>query len=74
MAFVMISHCTGGGWGVVYRRFGEAAFVNLPWMLLVCLVLIVRVTAALPLGPPGRLPHADPEAYEVMHKRLPWYT
>jgi hypothetical protein len=39
LGFVMISHMTGGGWGVIMRRFGESAALNLPLMLLVFLVL-----------------------------------
>ncbi len=75
MAFVMISHCTGGGWGVIYRRFGEAAFVNLPWMLVVCLILIVPGHRLLfPWAHLGDYRLSDPEAYEVMHKRVPWYS
>ena len=79
MAFVMISHPTGGGWGVVFRRFGEAAFCNLPLMLLVCLITVFFFhTTIFPwahiadFAPGG--PLADPDAYGVMKSRQPWYT
>ena len=78
MAFVMISHPTGGGWGVVFRRFGEAAFLNLPWMLVVCLFLMPGYHLLFPwahihdFAPGG--PLADEDAYAVMKSRLPWYS
>src|SRR5579862_8312672 len=39
LTWVMMSHMTGGGWGVVNRWFGEAAFMNLPLMLIFLLPL-----------------------------------
>ena len=74
MAFVMISHCTGGGWGVIFRRFGEAAFVNLPWMLVVCLLLVPGYKLLFPWAHLNDYRFSDPEAYGVMHSRVPWYT
>ena len=78
MAFVMISHMTGGGWGVIFRRFGEAAFINVLWMLPVCLVLALGYRGLFPWAhlaefKPGG-PQADAEAYHVMSSRLPWFT
>lgn len=40
LTFVMISHMTGGEWGVIIRRFGETAAKNLPLMLLFFIPLI----------------------------------
>ncbi len=41
LGMVMLSHLTGGEWGVIMRRFGETAFLNLPLMLLFFLPLIL---------------------------------
>jgi hypothetical protein len=73
MAFVMISHPTGGGWGVVFRRFGEAAFINLPLMLVVCLVLALGYSHLFPWAHMADYA-GDGDAYGVMKSRLPWYS
>ena len=73
LAFVMISHLTGGGWGVVFRRFGEAAFCNLPWMLVVCAVLFLGQKTLFPWARLAEF-EGDHEAYRVMTRRLPWFS
>ncbi len=74
MAFVMISHCTGGGWGVVYRRFGEAAFLNVPVMLIFGLLLAFGYNRLFPWAHPDQFRLTDPDAYGVLVHRQPWYT
>jgi hypothetical protein len=74
MAFVMISHMTGGGWGVVYRRFGEAAFTGgLPWMLVVCMFLVPGYAYLFPWAHLADF-KGETEAFHVMARRLPWYS
>ena len=74
MVFVMISHCTGGGWGVVYRRFGEAAFLNIPWMLIVAILLVPGYYRLFPWAHPWTFKGTDPDAYGKLLHRQPWYT
>ena len=74
MAFVAISHMTGGGWGVVYRRFAEAAFTTLPYMLLVCLLLVPGYYRIFPWTHISTFRLSEPEVYGVMKSRLPWYS
>ena len=74
MAFVMISHQTGGGWGVIFRRFGEAAFVSpLFWLMAIGLTLFFGYRTLFPWAHIQDFA-GDRLAYEVMHKRLPWYS
>jgi hypothetical protein len=75
LTWVMISHMTGGGWGVVNRRFGEAAFLNLP------LILIFFLPLCLPVSLKSLFPWAhiadfaaDPKVYAVLKNRATWYT
>jgi hypothetical protein len=73
MGFVMISHLTGGAWGAVIRRFGEAAFGNL-WMLaLVAIVLYLGYKYLFPWAHPEDFVN-DKAAREVMEKRKALYT
>jgi hypothetical protein len=73
MGFVMISHLTGGGWGAVIRRFGEAGFMNLPLMLVVFLFLSLGYKYLFPWAHLADF-ESDKTAIEVMHKRELLYT
>jgi hypothetical protein len=69
LGFVMIGHLTGGGWGVVSRRFGEAAFLNLPYLFLVFLVLSLGFTYLFPWMHIKEYASVDVEAYKVLVHR-----
>jgi hypothetical protein len=73
LGFVMISHLTGGGWGAVIRRFGEAAFMNVPLMFVFFLVLSLGYKY---LFPWAHIEDFKPDkvAYEVLGKRAMLYT
>jgi hypothetical protein len=77
LTLVMITHMTGGGWGVVMRRFGETAAQNLPLMLLFFLPLTLSYWYLFPWGHLEKY-QADPERYkdiiEVIQHRQPWFT
>jgi len=76
LTWVMISHMTGGGWGVVNRRFGEAAFMNLPLMLLFLLPLCLMPHSLVSLFPWAHPLDfaADPKVAAVLKNRATWYT
>ena len=73
LGFVCISHLTGGGWGVVIRRFGEAGFGNVWIMLLFFLVLSLGYKYLFPWAHPDDF-KPDKVAYEVFEKRKAMYT
>jgi hypothetical protein len=71
LAFVMITHQTGGEWGIIVRRFGETAFMNLPLMAVFFLPLIAGYQYLFPWA------HIDTyvdnhEVYRVLKHREPW--
>jgi hypothetical protein len=85
LGFVMISHLTGGGWGVVARRVGESAFgfYNLIFLLVVFLVLTLGYRYLFPWAhmedfDPAIAAHASDKgletAYGVIQQRLLFYT
>ena len=71
MAFVMITHMTGGAWGVVMRRFAEAAFLNLPLMLLVCVCLSFGYAK---LFPWAHMADFHGEDLRILHHREIFYN
>jgi hypothetical protein len=71
--FVMISHLTGGGWGVVMRRFGEAAALNIPIMLIFSVVLSFGIWRLFPWANVEQFQN-DKKIYDVLVSRQPWYT
>lgn len=80
LGFVMISHLTGGAWGAVIRRIGEAAFMNIPLLLFFFLLLIPGYSL---LFPWAHLEDFDPAlhpvqgletAYHVLVHRAPLYN
>jgi hypothetical protein len=73
LGFVMISHLTGGGWGVTIRRFGEAGFLQLPLMLIFFVVLSLGYKYIFPWAHPEDM-RADKAAYEVYQKRVALYA
>jgi hypothetical protein len=73
LGFVMISHLTGGGWGVIIRRIGEAAFPNLWLLLLVCIVLSFGYKYLFPWAHIEDF-KPDKAAIEVLEKRKALYT
>jgi hypothetical protein len=80
LGFVMISHLTGGAWGAVIRRFGEAGYMNLPLMLVFFLVLTLGYSKLFPWGHmddfnPALHPGKDLDAaYHVLQHRWPLYN
>ena len=73
MGMVMISHCSGGGWGVLIRRIGEACFTTLPIMFVFFLPFILGYKYLFPWAHP--LDFRDrPELYERLLHRQPWFT
>jgi hypothetical protein len=76
LTWVMISHMTGGGWGVVNRRFGEAAFMNLPLILLFLLPLCLMPNSLHDLFPWAHAADfaSDPKVASVLKNRATWYT
>ncbi len=76
LTWVMISHCTGGGWGVVNRRFGEAAFMNLPLMLLFFVPICLMPGSLVSLFPWAHAADfaGDPKVASVLQNRAAWYT
>jgi hypothetical protein len=56
LGFVMISHLTGGGWGAMMRRVGEAGFLNLPYLALVFLVMALGYKYLFPWAHPADFP------------------
>jgi hypothetical protein len=73
LGFVMISHLTGGGWGVVIRRFGEAGALNIPLMLIFFLILTFGYKYIFPWAHPDDF-RGDKAAIEVLDKRQAMYT
>jgi len=71
MTMVMITHMTGGEWGVVIRRFGETAFMNMPLMLVCFLPLIAGYKYLFPWAHIET--YVDNEkVYAVLQHRAPW--
>jgi hypothetical protein len=60
LGFVMISHLTGGAWGAVIRRIGEAGFMNL-WLLL--LFFFILIPGYKYLFPWGHMEAFNPQVY-----------
>ncbi len=74
LVWVMISHMTGGGWGVVNRRFGEAAFMNLPLMLLLFLPLMLGLAYLFPWAPDAVGVDHTEAVDAVLQHRAAWYN
>lgn len=73
LAFVMISHMTGGEWGIIIRRFGETAFMNIPLLIIFFLPLIFGYRHLFPWA------HIDTYAdrrhiHEVLEHRASWFN
>src|SRR5437868_9799841 len=67
MGIVMMQHLTGGAWGLLIRRLGEAAAMTTPLMLLLFLPMLA--------GLRGTYPWADPQRVQedvVLHHRAPY--
>ena len=71
LAFVMISHMTGGGWGVIIRRFGETAFMNAPLMVIFFLPLAAGYKYLFPWAHIETYKDRQ-EVYDVLQHRAPW--
>lgn len=71
--FVMISHLTGGGWGVVARRFGEAAALNVPFLFLASILVLFGMKWLFPWYNFEDYKNLD-EVYKVLVHRQPWFT
>jgi hypothetical protein len=69
MGFVMIGHLTGGGWGVVSRRFGESAALNLPFLFVVCAIIALGYRFLFPWMHIAEYKGVDEEAYKVLIHR-----
>jgi hypothetical protein len=71
LGFVMISHLTGGGWGAMMRRVGEAGFMNLPYMLVVFLPLALGYKYLFPWAHisdfPDKVPHGVLEHRDMLY-------
>lgn len=52
LTFTMMSHMTGGEWGVILRRFGEAASLTLPLLLVLFLPLYLGFKYLFPWAMP----------------------
>jgi hypothetical protein len=71
LGFVMISHLTGGGWGAMMRRIGEAGFMNLPFLLLVFLIMALGYKYLFPWAHPKDFVG---ESVKVLEHREPLYN
>ena len=72
LGFVMISHLTGGGWGAMMRRVGESGFMNLPYMLVVFLILSLGLKYLFPWAHMNDFPDKYP--HSVLVKRQAMYS
>ena len=73
LGFVMISHLTGGGWGAIMRRVGEAGFMTLPLMLGVFFIMALGYQYLFPWAHPDDFKAVD-SVYKVYLHRLPLYN
>jgi hypothetical protein len=71
LGMVMVSHMTGGEWGVIMRRFGETAFMNLPLMLLMSVPLYFGYKYIFPWGHPDDFVGHQ---HEALAHRAAWYN
>ncbi len=74
LGFVMIGHLTGGGWGVITRRFGEAAALNLPYLFAMFLVLSIGFVYLFPWMHIAEYANVDLEAWGVIDHRKSLYN
>lgn len=71
MGMVMVSEMTGGEWGVIMRRFGETAFMNLPLMMVLSFPLYFGFQYLFPWGHPEDFVGRQHAAIE---HRMPWFN
>src|SRR3954465_4321770 len=71
LGMVMVSEMTGGEWGVIMRRFGETAFMNLPVMAVLFIPLMFSYKYIFPWG------HAedfDGKLKAALDHRAAWFN
>ena len=74
MAWVMIHHLVGGGWGRAIQRIAEAASLNLPLLLLLFIPILLGVHSIYPWADPLRVVHDAILRHKAPYLNLGFWT